>query len=136
MMTPLNEAQEVLLDIERCLETLSNAGYSGFAGEVKTMTERARALIAQAAEPVVLVMVADSESSGLPSLPRLWFLGSTARVKAAVVIQDEKAGSSFHVMTAAPVVRKNELFEVACDLLASEIQKGTVPLASVQQILQ
>jgi hypothetical protein len=136
MKTPLNEAQEVLLDVECRLATLSNAaGCDGLASEAKIMVEKARALIAQSAEPVMVVVVDDSSSSGLPPRPRLWFLGSTARVKAAVVIQDEKAGSSLHVMTAEPVVGKRELFEVVCDLLASEIQNGTVPLVSVQQIL-
>lgn len=134
MKTSLDEAQEVLLDMERHIETLSVAGYAGFAGVLKGMSEKARALIAQAASPVVLMVLDDSVNSGLPSQPRLWFLGATAPVQMAVVIQDEKVGSSFQLVTAEPVVRKSELFEVACDLLASEIQSGTVPLASVQQI--
>ena len=135
MKTALNQAQSILLDIERRLGTVSEAGHPRFAEELRTMTEQARALIAQVAEPVVLMVVDDSVSSGLPPRPRVWFLGATARVQAAVVIQDEKAGSSFQLVSAEPVVRKSELFEVACDLLASEIQNGAVPLASVQQIL-
>lgn len=135
MKTALHEAQEVLLDIERYSTTLSGAGLASFAAELKAMTEKTRALIAQAVDPVVLVVLDDSVTSGLPPRPRLWMLGATAPVKVAVVVQDEKVGSSFQVVTVEPVVGNSQLFEVACDLLASEIQNGTVPLASVQQII-